>query len=49
VKLTFCKDSQVIREHIKLTASDGEDDDHFGCSVSISGDYAYAFLEITAH
>jgi len=40
VKLTFCKDSQVIREHIKLIASDGENDDRFGCSVSIDGDYA---------
>lgn len=40
VKLTFCRESTVIRGDIKLTASDGEDDDHFGCSVSISGDYA---------
>ena len=40
VKLTFCRESTVIRGDIKLTASDGEGDDHFGCSVSISGDYA---------
>jgi len=40
VKLTIGKESQVIRRDIKLTASDGKPDDHFGRSVSINGDYA---------
>ena len=33
-------ESQVICRDVKLTASDGESDDHFGCSVAIDGDYA---------
>ena len=40
VKLAFGRESTVICEDIKLTASDGEGNDYFGCSVSISGDYA---------
>jgi hypothetical protein len=40
VKLDFGRESRVISEDIKLTASDGEADDYFGCSVSISGEYA---------
>ena len=34
------RESQVVCTDAKLTASDGERDDHFGCSVAISGDYA---------
>jgi hypothetical protein len=33
-------EGDVIVGNIKLTASDGRAGDHFGCSVSISGDYA---------
>jgi len=40
VKLAFGRESTVICEDVKLTASDGEGNDYFGCSVSISGDYA---------
>ena len=41
IKLTICRQSRVICEDIqKLIAPDGERNDHFGCSVSISGDYA---------
>ncbi len=40
VKLAFGRESRVISEDIKLTASNGEGNDYFGCSVSISGDYA---------
>ncbi len=37
---TFKREGEIWNELAKLTASDGNDDDHFGCSVSISGDYA---------
>ena len=40
VKLMFGRESQVVCTDVKLTASDGERDDHFGCSVAMSGDYA---------
>ena len=33
-------ESDVVVGNIKLTASDGRAGDHFGCSVSVSGDYA---------
>ena len=33
-------ESQVVSSDVKLVADDGERDDHFGCSVSIDGDYA---------
>jgi len=33
-------DSQVVYGDVKLTGADTERDDHFGCSVSIDGDYA---------
>jgi len=39
VKLAFGRESTVICEDIKLTASDGAALNHFGSSVSISGDY----------
>jgi hypothetical protein len=45
--LTSCSDilgyflsNDVIRELVKLTASDAEDFDYFCCSVSIYGNYA---------
>jgi hypothetical protein len=34
------RESQVVSSHVKLTASDGARDDHFGRAVAISGDYA---------
>jgi len=40
VKLAFGRESTVICEDVKLTASNGKSNDYFGCSVSISGDYA---------
>jgi hypothetical protein len=40
VKLTLGTASHEIIREIKLTALDGEPDDRFGCSVSLSGDYA---------
>ena len=40
VKLMIGRESQVISGYVKLTASDGQAEDYFGCSVSISGDYA---------
>jgi hypothetical protein len=40
VKLAFGRESTVILEDIKLTASDGAALKRFGFSVSISGDYA---------
>ena len=36
----FFYDGTSWSEQAKLTAADGNDDDRFGCSVSISGDYA---------
>ena len=34
------QESQVVCADVKLTASDGERDDHFGSAIAISGDYA---------
>jgi len=36
----FYRNGGVWAEHAKLTASDGEDGDHFGLSVSLDGNYA---------
>jgi len=36
----FKRDGMVWSEQVKLIASDGEDNDNFGYSVSVSGDYA---------
>ncbi|MCP4105943.1 MAG: hypothetical protein GY749_10465 [Desulfobacteraceae bacterium] len=36
----FKQEGTSWNEMVKLTASDGSDEDYFGCSVSISGDYA---------
>lgn len=40
IKLNIGRESQVISGDIKLIAFDGQAEDLFGCSVSISGDYA---------
>ncbi len=40
VKLMIGRESQVISGYVKLTASDGQAEYLFGCSVAISGDYA---------
>src|SRR4030042_958003 len=36
----FKRDGTAWTEEAKLTASDGAGGDYFGCSVSVSGDYA---------